>query len=112
VTTTPARRVDSREALSQPGDYALISVRVGEPDDERRVPYLACLLPISSGDQFDDRAGHGLIMLPLGGDSGWTFTEHPDGSVSVQPSILVHGKEGDPDAWHGYLEPGNVWREC
>jgi hypothetical protein len=31
-------------------------------------------------------------------------TEHPDGTITVHPSIL------DPNGWHGWLERG-VWRE-
>lgn len=33
-------------------------------------------------------------------------TEHPDGTITVSPSILVAGER----SWHGYLERG-VWRE-
>jgi hypothetical protein len=32
-------------------------------------------------------------------------TEHPDGTITVLPSILVQGEH----EWHGYLENG-VWR--
>ena len=35
--------------------------------------------------------------------------EHDDGTISVSPSILVHGY-GPERSWHGYLERG-VWRE-
>lgn len=39
-------------------------------------------------------------------------TEHEDGTISVSPSILIEGYEGDSVIlWHGYLERG-VWREC
>lgn len=40
-----------------------------------------------------------------------TFTEEPDGSLTVSPSISdrpSHG--GDSDGWHGYLEKGR-WRQ-
>jgi hypothetical protein len=33
------------------------------------------------------------------------ITEHEDGSITVSPSIQVHGQS----QWHGYLERG-VWR--
>lgn len=39
-------------------------------------------------------------------------TEHADGTISVTPSILITGFDGDrPVQWHGYLERG-TWREC
>ncbi len=34
-------------------------------------------------------------------------TEHDDGTITVQPSIL----DGMPGGWHGWLERG-VWREA
>jgi len=42
-----------------------------------------------------------------------TFTEHPDGSLSIDPSIsnLLRGDltgQSD-DGWHGYLRAGNEW---
>jgi len=37
-------------------------------------------------------------------------TEHPDGTITVSPSILVRGG-GDEGEWHGFLERG-VWREA
>ena len=36
-------------------------------------------------------------------------TEHPDGTITVEPSILVTGGEGQ--SWHGFLRAG-VWSEC
>lgn len=36
-------------------------------------------------------------------------TEHPDGTITVSPSILVDNGSGG-QSWHGYLEHG-VWRE-
>lgn len=41
--------------------------------------------------------------------SGHTVVEHDDRTISVLPSILVHG--GRQQSWHGFLERG-VWREC
>lgn len=43
------------------------------------------------------------------GLSGHDVTEHPDGTITVSPSILV-GTHETPNLWHGYLEAG-VWRE-
>jgi hypothetical protein len=38
-------------------------------------------------------------------------TEHPDGTITVSPSILITGGNADgPTRWHGYLEKG-VWRK-
>jgi hypothetical protein len=38
--------------------------------------------------------------------------EHEDGTITVSPSILITGYEGDHQVqWHGYLERGR-WREC
>ena len=47
---------------------------------------------------------------------GHEVEEHPDGTISVTPSILVNGgrhTERNPavGTWHGYLERG-IWREC
>jgi hypothetical protein len=40
-------------------------------------------------------------------------TEHPDGTITVSPSILVKttADDGSPEEWHGFLEAG-IWREC
>lgn len=38
-----------------------------------------------------------------------SVTEHEDGTITVSPSILVEG--GNGESWHGYLEHG-VWREA
>lgn len=36
--------------------------------------------------------------------------EHPDGTITVEPSILVQQRGDTPPQWHGYLERG-VWRQ-
>ena len=42
--------------------------------------------------------------------SGHDVVEHEDGTITVSPSILITGHEGDCEAkWHGFLERG-VWR--
>lgn len=39
-------------------------------------------------------------------------TEHEDGTITVAPSILITGYEGDCKVqWHGYLERG-IWRQA
>jgi hypothetical protein len=40
------------------------------------------------------------------------ITEHEDGTITVQPSILHHGLKDKPETqWHGFLERG-IWRTC
>ena len=40
-----------------------------------------------------------------------TFTEEPDGSLTISPSISdMRGGGSTSDGWHGYLERG-VWRQ-
>ncbi len=53
-----------------------------------------------------------LVNTPNGhvGDvSRHKVTEHEDGTITVEPSILVSDASGQ--RWHGYLEHG-VWREA
>lgn len=38
-----------------------------------------------------------------------TVTEHDDGTITVEPSILV--SDGNGKSWHGYLDEG-AWRSC
>jgi hypothetical protein len=63
---------------------------------------------LEAGDYALNSQGEVWVRLPNGvGPSlltGWTVTEHDDGTITVQPSIL----DGD-SGWHGYLEHG-VWR--
>jgi hypothetical protein len=43
-----------------------------------------------------------------------SVVEHPDGTITVTPSILITYEFGDRREkveWHGFLERG-VWREC
>lgn len=54
---------------------------------------------------------HFFAMTPngrLANLKNHTVTEHDDGRISVQPSILV--SSGGREEWHGFLENG-VWRE-
>lgn len=37
------------------------------------------------------------------------LVEHEDGTITVSPSILIHGGRDGAEAWHGWLERG-VWR--
>ena len=53
-----------------------------------------------------------FLAITPSGDMGWLrlhkVTEHPDGTITVEPSILV--SDTVKTLWHGYLERG-VWRE-
>lgn len=51
----------------------------------------------------------------LGHLANHTVTEHPDGTITVAPSILVNprpdaSEPGAAESWHGFLEAG-IWRE-
>ena len=105
-TLTPARRVRSMDELIVPGDYYLGD---GEPGSRS----LWFLLPTAeSADAFAEprnphNGPHRIAEKFPNRNVGWTITEHEDGSVSAQPSIAC----GLPVYWHGFLEPGNVWRQ-
>ncbi len=69
---------------------------------------------MAPGDYWKDDKGTWWVRPPRGdvgvittGPDGWTVTEHEDGTITVSPSILLHGEV----SWHGYLERG-VWREA
>ena len=48
----------------------------------------------------------------MGSFQNHEVVEHEDGTITVTPSILITGYDGDCQVqWHGYLERG-VWREC
>lgn len=57
--------------------------------------------------------GHWMANAPGGGLGDLTnheVEEHPDGTITVKPSILItSGPSDDRTKWHGYLERG-VWR--
>lgn len=103
---SPARRVMSLDEVQQPGDYFYNAAAA--PDADGQVS-LWFLLPTADPDNAlensYERKHNGLhrIASPI-----WTITEHEDGSVSSQPSI---GCGVQPYYWHGYLDPGNIWRE-
>lgn len=67
------------------------------------------------GDYWRHGDGHVFIVLPTGQLGGvdpakWTVTEHADGTITVDPSILMHEtklKDGTViPGWHGYLRNG------
>ncbi len=63
------------------------------------------------------RNGSWFCITPRGdfGDlSKHRVLEHDDGTITVNPSILIthHPHKGPPQqGWHGFLE-GGVWRSC
>lgn len=101
---TGARRVATLDDLAKAGDYS------GPHDIELhgqagRVIYF--LLPVHEGGSLFDRPTQGSGLHAVY-EPPWEFTDHDDGSVSVQGSIGCGGK---PYYWHGYLQPGNQWRQ-
>jgi hypothetical protein len=101
LTESAGRRVDSLDEITEPGDYWYNPA--ADPKGHRSLWFL--LPTAESRDAFAEPLSphNGLHRI----DSTWTITDNPDGSVSAQPSIAC----GTPVYWHGYLEPGNVWRE-
>ena len=67
--------------------------------------------PLEPGD-YVQRAQGWYAMSPNGlmaNLSGHKVVEHQDGTISVEPSILV--SDGQGGSWHGYLIAG-CWSEC
>lgn len=65
------------------------------------------------GEYGRDARGNWFGMTPndhLANLSGHNVTEHSDGTITVDPSILVHDGHGT-EHWHGYLRAG-VWEPC
>lgn len=63
------------------------------------------------GQYGKDARGHWFGCTPDGfmaNLSKHDVVEHPDGTITVSPSILVTAHDG---SWHGYLKEG-VWNEC
>lgn len=102
-------------------------MKIGERAPGRRVhPDPHGRLPLQPGDYGKDATGwHARppTMPEFGEGKGnphplsggldlHKVTEHPDGTITVDPSILIEYPWGDPPQqvnWHGYLERG-VWR--
>jgi len=75
----------------EPGDYMLTEDKTGI---WLRTPLGDPIrLPIVEGEP-DPR--------PLKEGGAWGYTEEADGSISLKPSINVHGR----NAWHGFLTNG------
>jgi hypothetical protein len=99
------RRVDAISAINQPGDY--FGPVVGYTGD---LPAAFFLKPNArdEGVPLRSRSVQHVVSPPH------TFTENPDGTLTIAPSIsnLSRGDVGgaSDDGWHGYLENG-VWRQ-
>lgn len=57
---------------------------------------------IRFGDTMDD-----IVVLPVEGVGGWNWNGDKI-SPTLTPSILVHGVNGAPDKWHGFLTDGKL----
>jgi len=120
------RRVGSLREITQPGDYYGPTIEVeGEdshPNGRRGVWFL---LPIADPDDpmgttHDWTTREGWLADRANGlhhvtEPPWSFTEHPDGSLSIQASIACGrgsdpGTEGEGEYFHGYLDAGHRWR--
>ena len=69
------------------------------------------LLPFP-GEYGKDARGQWFGMTPnghLANLSGHKVIEHEDGSISVEPSIMVTMRE--KELWHGFLRRG-TWEPC
>ena len=74
----------------------------------RRIDPLLSVVDMEPGD-YGRRGGDWWLCIPTGEfvmlDDRWATVEHDDGTVTVSPSLDVHGQR----PWHGFLERG-VWR--
>ena len=98
---TTGRRVDDLDEM-EPGDYCLR----GTESEGAAVWFV--LPDAVSASPFAEPYNqlNGRVRIPVGGETGWTMTEDPDGAITLNPSIAI----GSPVYWHGYLEHG-TWRE-
>jgi hypothetical protein len=80
-----------------PGQDGSLQIKRGEYGKEPRTgTWYAC--PPTDDQLLGNLGNHQVI-------------EHEDGTITVSPSILISGYDGDRDiSWHGFFERG-VWRE-
>jgi hypothetical protein len=96
--------VDGKPTFPQePGDYC--GPVLGYTGD---IPAVLFLKPNARDEDAPARARHVQHVI----SPPHTFTEHPDGTLTISPSIsdTVRGGSGESDGWHGYLEHGE-WRQ-
>jgi hypothetical protein len=95
------------------GEDVMQGHRVYTPEPDEDFPHP---LPLNyqSGDYwFDPTLGYWLVCSPTGGVGSLekhTVIEHDDGTITVNPSILITSNWQPQHNWHGYLEHG-VWQE-
>jgi hypothetical protein len=102
---TRGRRVATVAEIEQPGDYC--GPVTGERGTDDR-PTVFFLHPRSR----DEGAVGGQRSIACVSMPPHVFRECSDGSLEVRESIAVYWRNGEPAAFHGYLDEGNVWREC
>lgn len=103
--TWPARRVTNLSEITEAGDYALVEGYTGDK------PAVMFLLPIARDPDVpaSARSIRHVTSPPH------VFRECDDGSLEIRESIGALGWAEDTPGqyiWHGYLDEGNVWREC
>ena len=54
------------------------------------------------GETLDD-----IVVLPLFGERAWSWNGDKE-NPTLRPSILVYGKRGQPNRWHGFLTDGKL----
>lgn len=109
MSTRAARRIPTAYAsgapawslVNDPGDY------IGPVPDANGVPTVWFLLPCARDETVDP----GLRSVICVCSPPHVFRECDDGSLEIRESIGVYTRDGQPFAWHGYLDEGNVWRQ-
>ena len=69
-------------------------------------------LRLAEGDYGQEKDGTWSVRPPgehAGGIPDHTVTEHDDGTITVEPSIVLERGDRRRSSFHGYLERG-VWR--
>lgn len=49
----------------------------------------------------------GVVTIPVVGNNAWTWDGNRE-KPTLSPSILIRGKPGEPDLWHGFLRDGKL----
>ena len=48
-----------------------------------------------------------VVTIPISGPKKWDWDGNKD-APTLSPSILIRGKDGQPDLWHGFLRNGKL----
>jgi hypothetical protein len=102
------RRVQSIAEIEQPGDYFGPTTAY----TSELAPAVFFLKPNAR----DENAPRRARSVQHACSPPHTFTEHPDGSLSIQPSIGAYVRDAPHtpefcDGWHGFLDEGHSWRK-